>query len=218
MATRKVFITGATGYLGRHLIPELLKRGHTIKALVREKSTSNLNFPCEIVKGDALNHNSFTNQISPCDTLIHLIGVAHPSPAKAKQFQEVDLVSIQEAVKAAQKSPIKHLIYVSVAHPSPIMKSYIEVRQTGEKLIKDSHLSATIFRPWYILGPGHWWPYILLPAYWILERIPTARETAKRLGLLTLEEMLKALVFAVENPAQGIRCLEVPEIKKIQDN
>jgi len=148
MATRKVFITGATGYLGRHLIPELLGREHTIKALVREKSASKLNFPCEIVKGNALNHHSFTNQISPCDTLIHLVGVPHPSPAKADQFRKVDLVSIQESVEAAQKAGIRHFIYVSVAQPSPIMKAYIEVRQQGEKIIQASGLNATIVIIW----------------------------------------------------------------------
>lgn len=218
MLLQKIFITGATGYLGSHLIPMLLERGHEVKALVREKSLSKIKSSCEIIKGNALDHTSFVNQISPSDTLIHLIGVPHPSPAKAEQFRKVDLVSIQESVKAAQKAGIRHLIYVSVAQPSPIMKVYIEVRQKGERLIKDSGLNATILRPWYILGPGHWWPYVLFPVYWILEKIPSTRESAKRLGLLTLHEMLQALIFAVENPAQGVRCLEVPDIKKIQDN
>lgn len=222
MTTKKIFITGATGYLGSHLIPELLKRGHEVKALVRETSISKIpgswNSRCQIVKGNALDSASFFKQIPPCDTLIHLIGVPHPSPAKAKQFQEVDLVSIQESVKAAQKAGIQHLIYVSVAQPSPLMKAYIEVRKNGEGLIKESALNSTILRPWYILGPGHWWPYVLLPAYWILEELPSTRESTKRLGLLTLREMLRALIFSVENPAQGIQCLGVPEMKKIQDS
>jgi hypothetical protein len=64
-----------------------------------------------------------------------------------------------------------------------------------------------------VLGPGRQWPRLLLPVYWILERLPSKRETARRLGLITYQEMTKALVASVESPADGIRVLNVPEIK-----
>jgi hypothetical protein len=75
-------------------------------------------------------------------------------------------------------------------------------------------LNATILRPWYVLGPGHRWPYMLLPMYWLMEFIPSTRETALRLGLVTLQLMLNALVVAVENPCQGIRISDVQAIRR----
>ena len=94
------------------------------------------------------------------------------------------------------------------------MKAYIEARAEGEALIRTSGLKhATILRPWYVLGPGRQWPRILRPVYWILERLPSKRETARRLGLLTEQEMTGALLSSVENPADGIKVLTVPEIK-----
>jgi hypothetical protein len=49
--------------------------------------------------------------------------------------------------------------------------------------------------------------------YWLFGRLPATRDSARRLGLVTLGQMLGALAAAVENPARGIRVVEVPEIR-----
>jgi len=116
-------------------------------------------------------------------------------------------------MEAEVKANIQHFVYVSVAHPAPVMKAYITVRVECEKIIQDSGLSATILRPWYILGPGHWWPYAFMPFYKIFERLSATAETSKRLGLLKLNQMICALKFAIENPCGGIRILEVDQIR-----
>ncbi|MEK6570662.1 MAG: NAD(P)H-binding protein, partial [Bacteroidota bacterium] len=51
---RRVFITGGTGYMGRRLIPELLRRGHEVRALVRNGSELKLPAGCPFIVGDAL--------------------------------------------------------------------------------------------------------------------------------------------------------------------
>ncbi len=66
-----------------------------------------------------------------------------------------------------------------------------------------------------MLGPGHWWPYAILPAYWILEKIPKTKESAERLGLVTIRQMLNTLIWAVENPPMGVQILDVPRIREI---
>ncbi|MBI3416193.1 MAG: NAD(P)H-binding protein [Verrucomicrobia bacterium] len=211
--TRNVFITGGTGYLGRHLIPPLLNRGHYVRALVRPGSERKISADCRVALGDALKQESFAHQIKPADAFVQLVGVPHPSPAKAKLFREIDLVSVRASVAAAVDAGIQHFIYVSVAQPAPMMKTYQAVRAEGEALIRGSGLNTTILRPWYVLGPGHRWPYAFIPFYWLCERLPATRVTAKRLGLITLAQMTGALVTAVENPAQGVRIVEVPEIR-----
>jgi uncharacterized protein YbjT (DUF2867 family) len=214
MLHRNVFIAGGTGYIGKRLIAELLSRGHHVRALTRNGSTGKLPQGCEAVLGNPLDSRSFAHQIRPSDTFVQLVGVPKPSPAKAAQFRAVDLQAIRAAVPAASESGIGHFVYVSVAHPAPIMKAYIEVRVEGEELIKKSGMKATILRPWYVLGPSHRWPYALLPAYAILERIPSTRDSALRLGLVSLDQMLRALVGSIETPAEALRILEVPEIRK----
>jgi uncharacterized protein YbjT (DUF2867 family) len=208
-----IFITGGTGYVGRPLISSLLQRGHQVRALVRPGSEGKLPSGCRTVVGDALDATSYRDHILPADIFVQLVGVSHPSPAKAAQFRSVDLASASGAINAAKQAGIQHFVYLSVAHPAPVMKAYIEVRTACEAIIAESGMHATILRPWYVLGPGHRWPYALLPMYWLMGLLPAMREGARRLGLVTLEQMTRALVSAVENPAQGIRIVEVPEIR-----
>jgi uncharacterized protein YbjT (DUF2867 family) len=214
MTERNVFIAGGTGYIGSRLIVELLRRGHRVRALARNGSSSKLPAGCEAVAGDPLDSGSFVQQIRPSDTFVELVGVPKPSPAKAAQFRAIDLKAIRAAVPAAVEAGVEHFVYVSVAHPAPIMKAYIEVRVEGEELIKKSGMKASILRPWYVLGPGHRWAYALKPAYAVLERIPSTREAALRLGLVRLDQMLKALVSSIETPAEKLRILEPPDIRK----
>jgi nucleoside-diphosphate-sugar epimerase len=210
---KNVFITGATGYMGQRLVPLLIQRGHTVKVLVRRGSESKAPAGADIVMADPLHADSYTKAIRPCDTFVHLIGVPHPSPAKAKQFRSIDFVSAHVAIDSAKEANIEHFVYLSVAHPAPMMRSYIAVRSECEETIRKRGLTATILRPWYVLGPGHRWPAALAPFYWLCERLPMTREAARRLGLVTLEQMIDALVWSVENPPVGIRVLGVPEIK-----
>ena len=213
MSAHQVFVTGGTGYIGRPLIQELLARGHALRALVRPGSTGKLPAGVEEVVGDALDAASFATLIPPADTLIHLVGTPHPNPFKARQFREVALASIRAAVLAAENSTVRHLIYLSVAHPAPVMKAFIAARREGEAWVRANGLATTILRPWYVLGPGHRWPYLLAPLYRVFEAFPSTREGARRLGLVKLEQMVSALVRAVENPVQGVRVVEVPEIR-----
>jgi uncharacterized protein YbjT (DUF2867 family) len=211
-----IFMTGATGYLGRHVAPALMARGHTVRALVRRGSERKAPAGCEMVIGNPFDRSTFAPAIAPCDTLLQLVGVAHPSPSKARQFREIDLRSALESIAAASEARIAHFVYVSVAQPSSVMREYQAARRDAERALALSGLRRTVLRPWYVLGPGHRWPYLLLPMYWLLERWPSTRDTARRLGLVTLPQMVKALVEAVENPPQasGERLVEVPAIKR----
>jgi uncharacterized protein YbjT (DUF2867 family) len=210
-----VFVTGGTGYLGRPLIAQLLERGLGVHALARPGGEAKLPPRAVTVLGNALDDATFVSSIPAGATLVHLVGTPHPSPAKAAEFRRVDLVSIQPSARAAIRAGVAHFVYVSVAHPAPIMHAYIAVRREGEALVAATGIRATILRPWYVLGPGHRWPYALVPIYAILRRLPATREAAERLGLVTHRAMVGALIHAVENPpAQGVRVLDPPAITR----
>lgn len=206
-----VFVTGGTGYIGRHLIPELIARGHTVRALVRPASIGKLPEGAEPVLGDALNAFSFAHGVAPSDTFVQLVGVAHPSPAKGKEFRSVDLASVRESVRAASGSTVRHFVYLSVAMPAPAMKAYVAVREEGERLVRDCRIPATFLRPWYVLGPGHRWPYAILPAYWLWSLFD--REMASRLYPVKLAHVVRAMVDAIEHPPSGVRIMEAPEMR-----
>jgi len=213
MGQASIFVTGGTGYIGRPLIQELIARGHNVRALVRSGSEKKLPSGCKPVFGNALDASSYADRVTPCDTFVQLVGVSHPSPAKAAEFRAIDRASALGAMTAAQKAGVPHFVYLSVAQPAPVMKNYIAVRAECEAALLASGMNITVVRPWYVLGPKHRWPYTLLPMYWLCERIPSTRAGAMRLGLVTLAQMVRTLVSAVENPSIGARFIEVPQIR-----
>jgi uncharacterized protein YbjT (DUF2867 family) len=161
--TMNVLVTGGTGFIGTRLVAALAARGHSVRALVRPGSAHRLPEHVVTVAGNALNAASVTSVAEPTDTLVHLVGTPHPNPSKAEEFRRVDVESIRASVAAAKERHIAHLVYVSVAHPAPAMRAYVAARVEGEAAIAEAGLTATILRPWYVLGPGHWWPVVLIP-------------------------------------------------------
>jgi len=219
---RHVFVTGGTGYIGLALLDALVTRGHKVRALVRPASAALLPPGVSPVFGNALDAESFADEVPPADTFVQLVGTPHPGPRKAAEFARVDLPSGLAAVNACVQASVRHLVYVSVAHPAPVMQAYIAARMAVEERIgvacATTWLAATILRPWYVLGPGHRWPYLLAPLYALGRFVPTTRAGAQRLGLVTQTQMVAALVEAVEHPPDNSssqpRIWEVPRIAR----
>jgi len=209
----RICITGATGYLGRALC-QTLDRSRLL-ALIRAGGAARLEPGVASLELDVFDTDQLARALAPGDTVVHLVGTPHPNPRKAAQFQSVDLGSVRASAAAAGRTGVAHFVYVSVAQPAPLMRAYVEARQAGEAAITDAGLTATILRPWYVLGPGHRWPYLLLPFYGIAERIPGWRDGARRLGMVTLEQMTRALVRAIRAPPPPgtRRVLDVPGIR-----
>ena len=214
--SRAVFVTGGTGYIGEALIPSLLSRGHSVRALTRPASSQRLPVGVTPVVGDALDPESVAASVRPDETLVHLVGTPHPNPRKAHEFLRVDLASALASIGAVQRMQLPHLVYVSVAPPAPMMHAYISARAKAEQAIGAANLTATVLRPWYVLGPGHRWPYLLVPVYTFASMLPNLRDGAHRLGLVTRRQMVSAIVRAVEDPPeQGtIRVLDVRAIRE----
>jgi uncharacterized protein YbjT (DUF2867 family) len=210
-----VFIAGSTGYMGSRLVPALRARGHRVYTLVRPGSEARAPSGAISVVGNVLSRDSIAAAMPRGAVVVHLVGTPRPSPAKAAQFESLDLPAARECIAAAEAMEARRFVYVSVAHPAPIMKAYIDVRLRVEQLLRESSLPWTILRPWYVLGPGHRWPYALIPMYWLLGALPATRDGAKRLGLVTIRQMLAALVAAIEDDDPTSEVLDVEAIRAI---
>ena len=214
MTPLDVFITGSTGYMGSRLVPALRARGHRVYTIVRPGSEAKAPSGAISVVGDVLSRDSIASAMPRGAVVVHLVGTPHPSPAKAAQFEALDFPAARECIAAAEVAGARRFVYVSVAHPAPVMQSYIDVRVRVEELLRESPLPCTVLRPWYVLGPGHRWPYFLIPVYWLLRAVPKTRDGARRLGLVTIRQMIAALVDAVETGDEESRALGVEELRR----
>lgn len=212
---KTIFITGSTGYIGTRLIKKLIARGHQVVALVRKGSEAKIPAGAEIVVANPFDSMSFQNQIPKNAVFIQLLGVSHPSPKKKELFRQIDLLSVKASANAASAAGVSHFVYISVSmSETNIMKDYQAVRKEGEAYCISKNLNCSFIRPWYVLGPGHWWPIILLPFYGIAELVPSWRQKARAKAFVTISQMISTLVNIVEAEPQKLRIAEIAQIKK----
>src|SRR5258707_14772749 len=89
-----ILITGGTGYIGQHVIPLLIARGHRVRVVARQSSLARVPAGAAAGSGGALHEDSLARAFGPGGTGIHLVGPPHPSPAKAGQVGRVHLVAV----------------------------------------------------------------------------------------------------------------------------
>jgi|SRR6185503_5425577 len=213
-----IFITGATGYLGKRLIKILVDEGLQVTALVRAQSVHKLPQGCTSVIANPFDWTTYVDSVPAGCIFIHLLGVSHPGPKKKKLFFSIDLVSLGESVKAAVEARAKHFVYLSVAqYPTKMMADYQEARRQGEQLLTASGLPATFVRPWYVIGPGHYWPLLFYPFFKVLEVIPATAAAARALAVVPLSKMLLTLKQVILGPPPNtIGIIEVADIKRVR--
>jgi nucleoside-diphosphate-sugar epimerase len=99
---KRIFISGGTGYMGRRLVAELLDRGHEVQVLAREGSEGKVPVGGRVACGDALDASSFQQRIGAGNTVVHLVGVAHPAPWNERAFRSIDLASNRRGLITAR--------------------------------------------------------------------------------------------------------------------
>lgn len=210
-----LFITGGTGYMGKRLVKQLVAKGYDVTALVRKGSEGKLPEGVRAIIADPFEAATFQHWIPKGAVYVQLLGVAHPSPRKKEQFRQIDLRSARASADAASFAAVSHFVYVSVAQTeTKLMKEYQEARREGEAYVLSKGFACTFIRPWYVLGPGHWWPALLLPLYGLSRFVPAWKAKAEAFGLVTINQMVQTLLKAVASKPQRVRIVEIPQIRK----
>jgi uncharacterized protein YbjT (DUF2867 family) len=151
-----VFLTGSTGFLGRHVLRELLAAGHHVRCLVRSLQKT----PCtanttECVVGDITEPASLKNAVSGCDAIVHLVAIIQEIPSRGVTFEKVNHLGTENLVHAAKAQSVSRFIHVSALGADPQgITPYFRSKGMAELKVRSSGLSYTIFRPSFIFGPG----------------------------------------------------------------
>lgn len=154
-----LLITGATGYIGRHLVARLVAQGERPRCLVRDpKSAANVlpDDKVEFVQGDTTQAAALQAAVAGVDTIIHAAFVTADRKALSSHYyQETNVQGTANLIAAAKTAGVQRVIEISGLGTKPDKEgSYMEGRYQAEKMLIDSGLNWTIIRPSVLFGKG----------------------------------------------------------------
>jgi uncharacterized protein YbjT (DUF2867 family) len=155
ISAMKVFLTGATGFVGSHLLRRLLAEGHSVRALVRDvnKAARLAQQGAELVKGDVVENTGVNEGLSGCDAVIHLVGIIVENGGAT--FEQVHHLGTRHVVEAARRNRIRRFIQMSaLGVRADGVAAYQTTKWKAEEAVRQSGLSYCILRPSLIFGPG----------------------------------------------------------------
>ena len=200
----RVAVTGATGFVGSHVIRRLSASGHQVRILARRMPIAALTpeKPLEVVLGDLDDQPALSRLVSGVDAVIHVAGVV--KARRAAEFHKVNVEGTRHvAAELAGTSPEVRVIHVSsLAAREPGLSPYCRSKRGGEEAIRalPNPTRLTIIRPPAVYGPGDPEIFPLFKAASLgVCLCPAAR--GARLSLIHGADLAAAIVAAVEAPS-----------------
>jgi uncharacterized protein YbjT (DUF2867 family) len=204
-----ILVSGATGYVGGRLVPELANRGYRVRALTRaDARTCQARWPeAEWVEADALEPESLDRALAGVDTAYYLI---HSLTLGARRFEQADLQAAANFRKAAARQGVGHIVYLgglgdARAQLSPHLHSRMQV---AEELARGP-ARLTVLRAAIIIGSGSASYEIIAGLVRSLRVIPLPRWTRTRCQPIAIRDVIKYLVGVLETPAATGRSYDI---------
>jgi uncharacterized protein YbjT (DUF2867 family) len=153
----KVFVTGASGFVGREVLQKLHDAGHGIRILARHSNSASVraavtDFGVEVHAGDILNPASLESGLQGINAVIHLVGII--SEIGNSTFENVHVRGTENVVTAAKNAGVRRLVHMSALGTRPdAVARYHKTKWQAEEIVRHNGLDYTIFRPSIIYGP-----------------------------------------------------------------
>ncbi|MGD2216095.1 MAG: complex I NDUFA9 subunit family protein [Gemmatimonadales bacterium] len=194
-----VFLTGGTGFVGRHVAQRLADRGHRLRALVRHPaSASGLNeLGAELVEGDVTVDEGLDEAMAGCDVVVHLVGIIRERPPQ-QTFENVHTRGSQRLVEAARRAGVGKFVLMSALGAQTDGTAYQRTKYEAEEIVRRSGVDYVIFRPSVIVGPDGEFMQLLLRLVRWLKLIPVIGDGRYRLQPVYVADVAEAFGQAVE--------------------
>ena len=152
----RVLVTGATGFVGRSVVTQLLEAGHQVAALTRDPNRATA-LPASgvmVVKGDVLDAASLARACEGAEAVIHLVAVIRES-GRSQTFSSINVEGTRNVLSDAAKSGVGTVVHASTvgAVDDPGLP-YMRSRWQAEQLVVDSGIPFSILRFSVAFGAG----------------------------------------------------------------
>jgi len=199
--TRTLLLTGATGFVGSHVIRRLTANGHQVRILARRMPITALTpeKPLEVVLGDLDDQAALQRLVRDVDAVVHVAGII--KARDAAEFHKVNVEGTRHVAAAlAEVSPALRVIHVSsLAAREPALSPYCASKRGGEDAIASiaNPVRLTILRPPAVYGPGDSEIFPMFKAAALgFCTYPAARTT--RVSLIHGGDLAGAIVAAID--------------------
>lgn len=150
-----IFIAGASGFVGSHLIEALLKNGYKFRCLARSEKVEKAfkEKGIEVVSGDITIPETLEGALKDIDFVIHLVGIIEEGKCSVT-FQNVHVEGTKNLINEAKRAGVRHFFYQSaLSADKDSWSGYLRTKAIAEEIVKTSGILYTIFRPSLIIGP-----------------------------------------------------------------
>jgi uncharacterized protein YbjT (DUF2867 family) len=152
----KILLTGATGYIGKRLLPVLLEQGHSVVCSVRDKNrfpkTGIYNHPSiSIFQADFLNKTDYDPLLDNLDAAYYLI---HSMSSGIADFEKLEGISAENFNSLLNKTTAKQVIYLSGIINQDKLSRHLASRKNVEEILKKGSIPLTTLRAGIIVGSG----------------------------------------------------------------
>jgi len=206
----RVFVTGATGFVGRTVIQALRAEGYVVRCLVRRGSERDLRGveAIERVEGDVLSPQTLEEGMAGCDAVVHLVGIIREHVPTNTTFYRVHVQGTGNVVAAAASVGVRRYIHMSALGAREGARSrYHQTKWAAEEAVHACSLPWTIVRPSVIYGRGDGFVSLLV---WVVRRLPVVPLiVGGRLQPVPVEQVAQGVARALSRPSAVKHTYEV---------
>ncbi len=150
----KILLTGATGYIGKRLLPVLVDKGHDVICCVRDQKRFNppksLKSKIQVIELDLLDKESLSKIPNDIDGAYYLVH----SMSSSKDYEKLEFESARNFKEAMNKTKVKHVVYLSGIINVDILSKHLTSRKNVEEELGKGNYNLTTLRAGIIIGSG----------------------------------------------------------------
>ena len=205
-----VTVIGATGFVGSHLVPHLVGRGHRVRAVSRTGRRLDWAPEVEAVACDVETGAGLDDALRGTDAVVHLVAI--PRELHGRRFAQVNVLGVERVIEAARRSQVARIVHLSAlgVADDPHL-GFLFSKWRGEQLVRESGLDWRVLRPSLLFGPGDGFFNLIKTTltWWSPGVVAIPGKGSERFQPLSVDDLALAVEACLTDPARASSVYEL---------